>query len=223
MICPHCQQAFHDSPGSDELLNDTDGDWHIEKRICPACERAVFHLLLFKWSSGTRGTSAKSYEAKRLLIYPRGIVRTPPSKHVTTSLAEDYLEACAILTDSPKASAALGRRCLQQMLRDKAGTTKKDLADQIDEVLASKQLPTHLAEAIDAIRHIGNFAAHPLKSKSTGEIAPVEPGEAEWTLDTLERLFDFYFVQPAKTQERRDALNKKLHDLGKPSLKGPTQ
>jgi len=50
---------------------------------------------------------------------------------------------------------------------------------------------------------------------------PVEPGEAEWTLETLERLFDFYFDQPAKTKERREALNKKLEDhLGKPKLKG---
>ncbi len=39
---------------------------------------------------------------------------------------------------------------------------------------------------IDAVRVIGNFAAHPIKSKSTGEIVDVEPGEAEWNLNTLE-------------------------------------
>jgi hypothetical protein len=38
----------------------------------------------------------------------------------------------------------------------------------------------------------------------------VEPGEAEWTLDVLEILFDFYFVQPARLKAKRDALNKKL-------------
>ncbi len=125
-----------------------------------------------------------------------------------------------MLADSPKSAAALGRRCLQQLLRDKASTTSKDLADQIQEVLNSKALPSHLSEAIDAIRHIGNFAAHPIKSKSTGEIVPVELGEAEWTLNTLEQLFDFYFDQPAKTQSLRDALNLKLKDAGKPPLKG---
>jgi hypothetical protein len=33
---------------------------------------------------------------------------------------------------------------------------------------------------LDAIRTIGNFAAHPIKSTSSGEIVDVEPGEAEW-------------------------------------------
>ncbi len=35
----------------------------------------------------------------------------------------------------------------------------------------------------------------------------MEPGEAEWNLDTLEGLFDFYYVQPAKTAARKAALN----------------
>ena len=48
----------------------------------------------------------------------------------------------------------------------------------------------------------------------------VELGEAEWLLDTLEGCFDFYFVQPAKLEKTRDALNKKLKEAGKPPLKG---
>jgi hypothetical protein len=72
---------------------------------------------------------------------------------------------------------------------------------------------------IDAVRNTGNFAAHPNKSKSTGEIVPVEPQEAEWNLDVLEALFDFYYVQPAKVAERRAALDQKLADAGKPPMK----
>jgi len=41
-------------------------------------------------------------------------------------------------------------------------------ADQIQEVLDSGKLPSNLAENIDAIRTIGNFAAHPIKSKIQG-------------------------------------------------------
>jgi hypothetical protein len=37
-----------------------------------------------------------------------------------------------------------------------------------------------LADSIDAIRNIGNIVAHTTKNKSTGEILPVEVGEAEW-------------------------------------------
>lgn len=63
------------------------------------------------------------------------------------------------------------------------------------------------------------FAAHPNKSLSTGAIVDVEPGEAEWMLDVLEGLFDFYFVQPDILQKKKDALNKKLADAGKPPMK----
>jgi uncharacterized protein Smg (DUF494 family) len=38
-------------------------------------------------------------------------------------------------------------------------------------------------------------------------------------LDVLEGLFDFYFVQPAVLQKKRDALNKKLAEAGKPVMK----
>ncbi|MGH9708109.1 MAG: DUF4145 domain-containing protein [Candidatus Acidiferrales bacterium] len=78
---------------------------------------------------------------------------------------------------SGKASAALSRRCLQSLLREVAGTKSKDLSDQIEDVLDT--LPAFLREQIDAVRIIGNFAAHPQKSKTTGEIIDVEPGEAE--------------------------------------------
>ena len=58
-----------------------------------------------------------------------------------------------------------------------------------------------------------------IKSTSTGEIVEVEFGEAEWILDVLETLFDFYFVQPAILKIKKDALNKKLSDSGKPLMK----
>jgi hypothetical protein len=49
----------------------------------------------------------------------------------------------------------------------------------------------------------------------TGEIIDVESGEAEWCLDILDTLFDFYFLQPAKTAERTARLQDKL-DAKKP-------
>ena len=108
---------------------------------------------------------------------------------------------------------------MQNILREKAGVKHSDLSKEIQQVIDNNTLPSHLAESIDAIRNIGNFAAHPIKSSSTGEIVEVEVGEAEWILDVLESLFDFYFVQPAILKAKRDALNKKLSDAGKPPMK----
>jgi hypothetical protein len=94
-----------------------------------------------------------------------------------------------------------------------------DLAKEIQEVHDSCRLPSDIAEALDSVRVVGNFAAHPMKSTNTGEIIDVEPGEAEWLLDTLESLFDFYFVRPAVLKAKRDALNAKLKEAGKPPVR----
>jgi hypothetical protein len=138
---------------------------------------------------------------------------------VPETFANEFYEAVRVLALSPKSSAALARRSLQELLREKAGVRESTLDAEIQKVLDSRSLPSYFADAIDAIRVIGNFAAHPIKSKNTGEIIPVEPGEAEWLLDVIEGLFDFYFVQPIRLQARRDALNEKLRAAGKPILK----
>jgi len=153
------------------------------------------------------------------MIYPKGSNRPPVSVEVPSMLADDYTEACLVLPDSPKASAALSRRCLQNLLREKAGVKHTDLADEIQQVIDSGNLPTHLVDVIDAIRNVGNFGTHPIKSQKTGEILPVEPQEAEWNLDVLEALFDFYFVQPSVVKKKRAALDSKLGEAGKQPMK----
>jgi uncharacterized protein DUF4145 len=76
-------------------------------------------------------------------------------------------------------------------------------------------LPSSVAANLDAVRHIGNFAAHPTKSVNTGEIIDVEEGEAEWNLDVVEALMDIYYVQPVRAADRMAALNTKLAEAGK--------
>jgi hypothetical protein len=105
------------------------------------------------------------------------------------------------------------------VLREKANVKPSDLAKEIQQILDEGKLPSLLLQSLDAVRNIGNFAAHPIKSKTTGEIIDVEPGEAEWNLDVLEALFDYFFVQPAILQTKRDALNAKLKEAGKPEMK----
>lgn len=200
---------------------DVDGSWMVARRQCPACQRLVLYLEngAGQINQQTQLPFVIPVVKKSLLVWPKGLSRASIPPEVPTAIAEDYKEACLVLSDSPKASAALGRRCLQNLLRLAAGVKPGDLSKEIDQVLSSGRLPTEIAENIDAIRNIGNFAAHPNKSAATGEVVPVEPDEAEWTLDVLESLFDFYFVQPARAKAKRDALNKKLQDANKPPLK----
>jgi hypothetical protein len=223
MKCPHCGIAFHEAWDEKELgpedepigeIEDEDPfGWWAGFQYCPACERPI--IWLWEARQDDNGELEKKAEYR---VYPRNSVRPLPPQ-VPNPYRQEFEEACAVFHDSPKASAALSRRCLQTLLREKANTKAKDLAEQIQEVLDSKALPSHLSKSIDAVRHIGNFAAHPLKSKETGLIVDVEPGEAEWQLDTLEGLFDFYIVQPQIIEEKRVALDKKLKAIGKPALK----
>lgn len=220
MKCPHCQTEIHGDPYTTIVGNDSDGQWGLIHHICPACKRIIIFLVCADHFGGTgRGGNFASGQKKVVLAYPRCADRPPPPAEVPREFAEDYSEASLILADSPKASAALSRRCLQHILRSKANVKPMDLAKEIEQVISSKTLPTHLAEAIDAVRNIGNFAAHPIKSTASGEVISVELGEAEWTLDVLEGLFDFYFVQPATLQRKRAELNAKLASANKPPMK----
>jgi hypothetical protein len=151
------------------------------------------------------------------LVRPKAPARAPLPSEVPDTFAADYREACLVLADSAKASAALSRRCLQNLLREHLKVKPGSLSDEIDQMLPN--LPTDLADAVDAIRNYGNFAAHPMKSTNSGEILDVEPGEAEWSLDVLEGLFEFCFVRPAMLKKKRDALNQKLGEAGKPPMK----
>ncbi|MEW6114232.1 MAG: DUF4145 domain-containing protein [Thermodesulfobacteriota bacterium] len=222
MKCPHCQTVFHDQIVTEDLGMDPDGFWYLETQRCPACHRLVLQLVskkLVARSGGSAPQFTPGKEKYRYLVRPIAALRPNPPPDVPAEFAQDYIEAAKVLADSPKASAALSRRCLQHLLREVAGIEPSNLSKEIDQVLASGTLPSHLAEAIDAIRNIGNFAAHPIKSTASGEVLPVEPGEAEWTLDVLDGLFDFYFVQPALLQRKKAALNSKLASANKPPAK----
>lgn len=226
MKCPHCRESvfitlreisltWRADEGKTPLFIDKDSvAWEVRFALCPACKNAIIFLRGLETGPFSRGGVAHY-----LQVWPKGTTREPLSPLVPAEFASDYQEACLVLNDSPKASAALGRRCLQYLLRERVGVKKDNLSAAIQQILDTGDLPSELAASIDAIRNIGNFAAHPMKSTNSGEILDVEPGEAEWTLDVLEALFDFYFVQPAALAAKRAALNKKLREAGKPEMK----
>ena len=210
MKCPHCITSFHSNSESTNLGEDPEGYWRVVYEVCPACHRYIVYLR----------NSRTGYQDRFFLVRPKGVSRSSlPAELDDPRVAADYNEAALVLADSAKASAALSRRTLQHILREKVGVTHADLNAEIQEVLNQNTLPSDIAENLDAVRNIGNFAAHPIKSTSTGEIVDVEPNEAEWNLEVLEQLIDFYYVRPAIAKKKRDELNAKLASAGKPPLK----
>jgi len=215
MKCPHCLTAMHDNCELVHIGEDDFSDFTLLRRKCPECGRFILSLQ----EKYNRFGSGAYHESRKFLCYPKAPSRTPVPEEVPKEFRNDYHEACLTLSDSPKASAALSRRCLQHILWECAKVKLGNLAGEIQQVLDDGKLPSHLLDFLDAVRNIGNFAAHPIKSKSSGEVIEVEPGEAEWNLDVIEALFDYFFVQPALLQKKRDALNAKLKEAGKPEVK----
>ena len=216
MKCPHCHVAFHWKPEPRALCRDKIASWYLMHTTCPMCERLIVKLL----AHNVAVEGASGIPDQEIVVFPRRSNSRPPCPpEVPESIAKRYNQACLILQDSPEAGAALARRCLQQILREEANVKAGNLADEIAQVLTGGKLPATIAESIEAIRHYGNFAAHPTESVVTGEIIDVEDGEAEAVLITLEALFDVYYVSPAKAKASRAKLNAKLREAGKKELR----
>lgn len=214
MQCAHCRVAFHESWDTrpihyqGHLIG-----WLCRITRCPACSEFIIEVAQHEndWE-----------EPDWRMIHPVGANRGPVPPEVPPDVAIDYAEACNVLPISAKASAALARRCLQNVMR-RAGYLDRDLSKQIDAFVGesdpSKVAPLSIRETIDAIRNFGNFSAHPINDITSLQIIDVEPNEAEWCLDILEDLFQHLYVEPEISKRRKAALNAKLAAAGKPASK----
>ncbi len=222
MICPHCSTVvkFNWSLTQARQINQnqTLGS-EIFFAECPQCDKLVVGIqegnLQYHASAGYHSIHNISSQK---IIYPK-TNNFQGSQDIPKKYLEDYEEAIKVLSASSKASAALTRRLLQNILREEFNISEKSLAKEIEIFTNKTDIPSYLTDAVDAVRQVGNIAAHPSKDLSTGEIVPVEKGEAEWLIEVIEQLFDFVFIQPKKLEKRKQELNLKLDKLGKPQMK----
>lgn len=213
--CPHCSAVMSDNPTGigfsppwedRAIIADEDGYIGLNYQLSPCCNRYVVHIVDDK--------------KNRHLVWPNYAVIQPISELVPAKYAGDFQEARAVLPISPKASAALSRRCLHYILEDEAGANGSwSLEKQIEHANAATPplFPPRLAERLQHIRIIGKFAAHPKKNTNTGEIIDVEPDEAEYLLEVLGEVFVHLFIEPVKDATRRSAIARKEADARKPA------
>lgn len=153
--------------------------------VCPNenCREYEVEFRVTTVKLGDRG-----YEHDQVLeswrLRPASRAKPYPS-YIPESVRNDYNEACAIETLSPKASATLARRCLQGLIRDFYGITNGTLNEEIAATKA--HVSAELWQAIDALRVVGNIGAHP--EKDINLIVDVEPGEAAALIELIELLF----------------------------------
>lgn len=225
MECPHCLTKISTNVNQTRLLpilSDQPGkNCRVYSVICPECdERIIYSKFIDTPGFGVLPLlSTKEFEKIKdtLLLFPK--MKKPPhfSSDVLSKYVREYEEAYAVLDISAKASAALSRRLLQQLLWDR-GIKKRDLAEEIKEAINTSQFPSETAKFINNVRYLGNFAAHPLKT-AAGQIVKVKPEEARWCLCVLALLFDHYFIQPAKAKRIQKAVYKKSSRPKKPVIK----
>src|SRR5262245_5784428 len=223
MRCPYCSKEIHvaldEHPAYEYDRVQGCSAVGVANGFCPSCRGflvVVRNGELQVWGEGRKRLANVALET---VVFPPFPSARELEREVPESYRNTFAEAERVLTLSANASAALGRRLLQHVLRENYGIKEASLRKEIDNFISEEAPPSYLAQALAAIGQIGNFSALPSKDLNTGDIAEAGPGEAEWLLDTLEALFDFAFVRPLRLAEMKRQTNEKLKRLGRPEVR----
>lgn len=130
------------------------------------------------------------------LLYP---IFPGEMKGVPETVRQIYEETVRVKSISPIAFVVLARRLLEEICLDK-NTKKKNLAENLKELVSRGELPPVLADASDLIRFIGNAGAHASKTKIT---VP-----QTWAVsDFLKVIIEYLYVAPHKINDFKSRLN----------------
>lgn len=205
--CPYCNQIAtiteNDVSTSVHLFNLSNKEgrelWlDTDIVVCPntKCREYCIEATLWKTEVVYGATQRMKEALLAWTLRPKSKAKALAA-YIPEAIANDYEEACLILSDSPKASATLARRCLQGVIRDFWKISKSRLIDEISDLQG--KIDSNTWEAIDAVRSIGNIGAH--MEKDINLIIDVDPGEAELLIGLLEILFDDWYVARHERQE----------------------
>ena len=135
---------------------------------------------------------------REVRLVPKSSAKPLPD-YIPGNLREDYEEACLILEDSPKASAALARRCLQGMIHDFWKVDKHNLYEEIKAI--EENIEPDLYNALLGLKDIGNIGSHPEL------IVDVNKSDAYHLVFLLESLFGLWYVVEHTKKERMSAIS----------------
>jgi hypothetical protein len=204
--CPYCNQTATitenntDTNKHDFNSGNKDGNLALVTTVIvcpnPQCREYQIITTLFKTKDTPREFVLIDAVQEWILKPKSGARPFPP--YIPPPILHDYREACLIVSDSPKASATLSRRCLQGMIRDFWKITGKTLALEIIELQGKIDATTWAA--IDAVRKVGNIGAH--MEKDIDLIVEVEPDEAKQLIGLIEFLLRDWYVGRHEREEQ---------------------
>lgn len=187
----------------------------------PRCQEAVIRV--HQTLSGGLAAKTRSERGPELwYACPRGSSRRVDPR-VPEPFRRDYNEAAAILGLSPRMSAVLSRRIMGDLLKAYAGKDHFSLTARIDSFTSESGRPSTLTDNLHHFREIADFGAHTQEDQeAAGEVSAiidVDREEAEWTLDLVDRLFDYFIVTPAKDEAVRRKMDEKIEKAGRKPLR----
>lgn len=243
MECPTCRKEFHEmwqpltvvssevgqplpKPRTDirtHFKGVTELQVTLRWAECPneACGQIIVTGSYYRVNFTNRLGSNPYHDSRTLILFPTGARARAVDRAVPPAMQRDYTEAAAILDASPRMSSVLSRRILADLLETYAGFNDYSLADRIEKFGKDAKHPSTLRENLDYLREMGNFAAHTKKDSESEEVIDVSREEAEWTLDVVDGLFDYFIIGPAKDRERKDAFAEKMEKAGRRPVKKP--
>lgn len=180
-LCPHCnvasQQQWFDVnsavKAANSIVNHVFYDYrtHIKdyqqnaiaafiNEVENANTRHMSEFVPSGFSVATCSTCGEvSLWINREIVYPKKSPVAPPNIDMEQEIQDLYIEASAIVTDSPKGATALLRLALQLLLKQ-LGKSGGNINNDIKELVADGLSPK-IQQALDLLRVVGNNAVHP--------------------------------------------------------------
>ena len=155
------------------------------------------------------------------MAVPKKRVPRPLDESIPDQYKRDYLEAYLILEDSPRMSAVLARKIIADLLKDYGHFDNFHLKKQIDQFIADPTHPQRLKDDLQYGREIGDFGAHRMLD-GNGDIVESTREDAQWALEMVQELFDYFIEAPNRSEERRKEFDKKLKQANRKPLQKTT-
>jgi hypothetical protein len=208
--CPHCgAYASQQWLESARIRSKNENVKNIALSICQLCQETSVWIEDTdslqpdeRFLAGSQPDSQMKVPmrpTKAKLVYPLTSLVPMPTEDMPEEILGDYLEARAVVDDSPRAAAALLRLCVQKLM-PLLGEKGKNINDDIAS-LVKKGLPVEIQQALDSLRVIGNESVHP------GEINLNDDRETALLLfDLINLTVERMITQPTKIKALYDKL-----------------
>ena len=189
-ICPHCEAKA--PANTTDMRQNVESGWFFQvvKCVNPDCGKGT--VFVYEFASKRALVSGAAIPLKMLHQYPT--LEGTTHESIPPDVADSYKQGIRCRNaNAPIGAVTCFRRSIQDVCKNK-NTTKKDLKDQINEVL-----PDNVKEIAHEIRLWGNLGAHPDEI-----IKDVTNDDADELKDLLDSIFDAVYITPFKIEERRN-------------------